>query len=307
MFDPDHDWWTRMPPPPAEVRQAIPELDDMPAEQRSSLGWTTAIAARDAEIIQIARDVPFFSHSAIGLVSRTVDDGLTADSLPFGVILYAAGSVAHHLDQGWRRAIRFPSLGIDIPVVIRRGIFTPASSSAPAKPGPAPARTPSGGSYACWATWRNGVSQGWLTARHVARAGPPADIVDEAADCVDAALIALPVPNPVNPVPTSISAQAPRAQLPVQLDFRPGTPTSTVILDVSDTLGMKNPSPKFPLRISTQAAGKNGNSGSLITEGGMPFGIYLGHFSPAKAPATSSGVGLVLSQLKILVDMEVFA
>jgi hypothetical protein len=275
--------------------QAIAQLGGIEGEQRTSLGWTTAIAAREFEIIQIAREVPFFSHSAIGLVSSTVDAGLTPISLPFGVILYAVGSIGHPLDQQWHRSITFPGPGAEFPVVIRRGTFTPTSSG----------RTPFGGSYACWATWRKGKSRGWLTARHVARALPPIHTVDQAADCVDAALIDVPRPHPVNPKPVKLSAAAPHAGLRVQLDFKPGTPISTVILDVSNTLGIKDP--KFPLRVSTQAAGKSGNSGSLITESGLPFGMYLGHFTPAKAPTTSSGVGLALSQLQSLVDMEVFA
>ena len=37
-----------------------------------------------------------------------------------------------------------------------------------------------------------------------------------------------------------------------------------MILDVSSTLGVNDP--KFPLRVSTQASGQPGDSGSLITE-----------------------------------------
>jgi len=245
----------------------------------------------------MAREVPFFSRSAIGMVGPTVDAGLNSNSLPFGVILYAEGSTAHPVDQQWNRALGFPGPGAQIPVVVRRGTFVPTGSS-----------TSSGwkppGSYACFATWRAGKSRGWLTARHVARAVPPNLVVDMAADCVDAALVNLPNRTPANPVPVSISKASPAAQLPVTLDFKPGAPIPTVVLDVSNTLGINDP--KFPLRISTQAAGKSGNSGSLISENGLPFGMYLGHFTPARNPSTSGGVGLVLSQLQPLVDLEVF-
>jgi hypothetical protein len=298
VFEWDPQWWRRMPPLPEDAQRAIADLGEMEDERRISLGWTAAIAARDSEIVEIAREVPFLSRSAIGLVSPTVDAGLRPNSAPFGVILYATGSVAHPLDQQWRQAITFRYLGIqvDLPVVIRRGTFTPAST------GP----IPGGGSYACWATWRQGKSQGWLTARHVASAHPPGCLVDAATDCVDAALINMSqLGKPQSPVKVNISAAAPQPRLSVELDFKPGSPISTSVIDVSSTLGINDA--KFPLRISTQAAGKSGNSGSLITEGGTPFGMYLGHFTPVKAPTSSSGVGLVLSQLKTLVDLEVFA
>ena len=199
-------------------------MDD---DQRISLGWTAAIAARDCEIVTIAREVPSFSRSAIGLVSPTVDAGLREDSLPFGVILYAEGITAHAVDEEWRASITFPESNVEFPVVIRRGIFTPTS-------GPTQV-----GSNACWATWRKGKSRGWLTARHVARAIPSGQVVDVASDCVDAALIDV-QPHPTNPVPDSISTTAPRAQLPVQLNFK--TRTTTVILDVSSTLGVNDQS-----------------------------------------------------------------
>jgi hypothetical protein len=304
VFDWDAEWWRRMPPPPGDVQ--------LTNEVRTSLGWTSAIAARESEIMAMAREVPFFSRSAIGMVSPTVDAGLNSNSLPFGVILYAEGSTAHPLDQEWNRALSFPGPGAQIPVVVRRGTFafsgstTSSSGSATSSSGSA---TPSSGwkppgSYACFATWRGGTSRGWLTARHVARAVPPNLVVDMAADCVDAALVNLPNRTPAQPVPVAISTASPAAQLPVTLDFKPGAPIPTVVLDVSNTLGVNDP--KFPLRISTQAAGKSGNSGSLISENGLPFGMYLGHFTPAKNPSTSSGVGLVLSQLQTLVDLEVF-
>ncbi len=214
------------------------------------------------------------------------------------MILYATGSVAHPLDQEWRQAITFhyPGIEAEFPVVIRRGTFTPTATG----------QIPGGGSYACWATWHKGKSQGWLTARHVARAHLPSCLVDAATDCVDAALVDVPpLPKPLRPVKVSISATAPATGVSVELDFKPGSPISTSIIDVSSTLGINDA--KFPLRISTNAAGKSGNSGSLITEGGMPFGMYLGHFTPVKAPTASSGVELALSQLETLVDLEAFA
>jgi hypothetical protein len=305
VFEWDPQWWSRMPPVPEDAQRAIADLGEMGAERRTSLGWTAAIAARDSEIVQIARELPFFSRLAIGLVSPTVDAGLERNSFPFGVILYATGSVPHPLDQEWRQAITFQYRETDefgyreyeayIPVVIRRGTFTPASTG----------QIPGGGSYACWATWHKGKSEGWLTARHVARAHPPSCVVDEATDCVDAALVDVPpLTKPPSPAPVSISTTAPATGVSVELDFKPGSPISTSIIDVSSTLGINDA--RFPLRISTNAAGKSGNSGSLITEGGMPYAMYTGNFIPVKAPTTSSGVGLVLSQLNTLVDLEVF-
>jgi len=297
VFDWDPQWWRQMPPVPEDAQQAIGDLGEMDDEQRTSIGWTAAIAARDSEILQNARQVPFFNRSAIGLVSPAVDAGLGPDSTPFGVILYADGSVAHPLDEEWREAITFSYHGIevDVPVVIRRGTFTPSST------GP----IPGGGSYACWATWRKGKSQGWLTARHVARAYPPNCRVDAATDCVDAALVNVPpLAKPTSPARVSISTTAPATGLAVELDFSPGPPIPTTIIDVSGTLGTNDP--RFPFRVSTQAAGASGNSGSLITEAGMPFAMYLGHFNPVKAPTTTSGVGLMLTQLETLVELEVF-
>jgi hypothetical protein len=230
-------------------------------------------------------------------VSPTVDAGLGPDSAPFAVILYATGSMAHPLDEEWRQAITFsrPGSEVRIPIVIRRGTFTPASTG----------HLPGGGSYGCWATWHKGKSQGWLTARHVARAYPPSCLVDAATDCVDAALMDVwPLTKPLSPARVSISTTAPATGMSVKLDFMPGPAISTTIIDVSGTLGINDP--RFRFRISTQAAGTSGNSGSLITEGGMPFGMYLGHFTPVKTPTTSSGVGLMLSQLETLVDLKVF-
>jgi len=287
MFEPDPDWWHRLSLAPEGT---LPPDTPGTRDVLISLGWTVALSAREEEILMIARTVPFFRYWAVGLLHPSVDAGLDEEWRRFGVILYADGAEPDPGDASLRGSITFAEREAVFPVVVRRGVYTPGAP--PAVPG---------GKLACWAHWRQGTRRGWLTARHVIAGMPGSQVVDQAADCVDAALVDI-APHPPNPSPASLSAAVPRAQLPVDLEF--ATPVNTAVLDVSGTLGIN--SAKFPMRFSTQAAGVGGDSGSLITEGGLPFGLYLGHFNPARSPGSHSGVGLALSQLKTLVDLEVF-
>lgn len=292
-----------LPARPAEQRLLESPLADwtaaLPDQLRRSLGWTFLLSDRLEEILELARAVPFFNYPAVGFLDRAIDLGLeAAGGLPlFGVILYAEtgpeappGSLVSVLE--------FPEIAFA--VVVRNGSF----GSQAQRPVPAI----NNGRLACWATSRGGSRQGWLTARHVA--DDPAftgRVVDRGPGCIDAALVDV---GQTGGGASAIPAYAATAGLPVELDL--GVPATGTVLDVITNFGITK-SPQFPLRFSTSVSGVGGDSGSLIVEtqtaSNDPLGIYLGKFTLANPPAgyaATGGVGLAITQLATIMQLEVY-
>lgn len=293
----DFDWWQNVPPPPRRYLDV--ERPPEGAARRSAEGWTLALCDRQEQITVAARDVPFFSYSAVGLLDPQTDQGLREGDLLFGVILYAEGEQWLDGDGERREPVVILSdderTAVRFPLVVRRGVFAAASSGR----GRSFAGS-SNGTLACWSRW-HGKQDGWLTARHCAAS--LGAVVAKASDCIDAALVDIGV-HPAYPHPWAVSSAAPSAGLAVDLGFVGGV-RSTAVVNVSSTLGTRNS--RFPLRFSMREHGNVGDSGSIITETGEPFGLYLGAFRPVGAPVGSvRGYGLALSQLQNLVNLEVF-
>jgi hypothetical protein len=299
----DFNWWQSVPPPPRQYLDV--EHPPEGAARRIAEGWTLALCDRREQITAAAREVPFFSYSAVGLLDRETDQGLRQGDRLFGVILYAEGEQLLQGDGQRHEPVAILSgderTQVTFPIVVRRGVFSSASSSKPASSGQSTSFVGGpNGTLACWSRW-HGTQHGWLTARHCAAS--LGTVVAKASDCIDAALVDIGKPAPYPTKQWPVSSASPSAGLAVDLHIGTGVPTAVV--NVSDTLGTKDS--KFPLRFSTRHHGSPGDSGSIITENSRPFGLYLGKFWPVgAAKGDFRGYGLALSQLEKLVKMEVF-
>lgn len=290
MFEPEADWYERLPPAPAAGRLDREDLaawpDISPAEQ-IGLGWSLLVSDRNDEIWERARYVPGFRWPAVGLLHPDVDHALSPDDPLFGVILYADERV----QAGENRLPGMAFEDIELPVVVRHGHYQ--------EHGPAPLIPH--GRLACWGSTRGGGFQGWVTARHVAEhpmMSAVGTVIDTAPECLDAALVdVIPAGGGVRQ-----ALATPANGGTVDLDF---SPIPATILDVATNLGIQSSS-RFPLRFSVNVAGQPGDSGSLITAMpcGEPLGIYLGAFSSKGA---ASGIGLAFSQLAVLIGLEIYA
>jgi len=293
MFDPTPDWYERLPPTEAFARLEREELGlwpDISEGEAIGLGWSLLVSDREEEVWARARGVPAFRWSAVGLLHPEIDHAIGEDDPPFGVILYAE-------DQYGEQEESLDGLAFEevvLPIVVRYGAYEEQVGV------PSPMNH---GRLACWATSRKGRRAGWLTARHVAdhpAMAAQGTVVDRAPECLDAALVA------VGPAGSgSIQGLAtPAVGGTVELDL--STPRAATILDVATNLGVQRSS-RFPLRFSFNSAGVPGDSGSLVigTPCGEPMGVYLGAFT--SAAGARSGIGLALTQLNYLIDLEVYA
>jgi hypothetical protein len=268
------------------------------------LGWTIAMTEQPEVIEQIEAvmaTVPFASRAAIGLLSPEVDREITRPPY-FGVIIYA-DAVRGFDDESLDRTIT--ASGTDFAVVVRRGTFAPHRG--------AWLNIPSGqGRVAYWAHSRRRRCAGWVTAGHVAAnlanlyAG---QVVDRAPSCLDAALVDLGQRGLGAPV---AAYQAICANLDVELDLP--TPIRARVLDVEAGLHLLTWSSRFPLRLSVNAHGSHGDSGSRVTEALTgtrdPLGIYLGAFQPAVPTNFAGGWAgyvLALCQLEKLIGLEIYS
>jgi len=274
---------------PDGLHAAADGLDPPPVFR--SLAWTVAISARQDELAAAMSRTPGARYTAVGFLDRSRERQIPGTFPGFGVIVYTddtgdtAAAPAGRLE---------PITADDVPftVVTRPGLFSAESTV-----GHRPA-----GQVACWATSRRGARQGWLTARHCASA--LGRVVDSAPDCTDAALVSTGKAR-AGTVRSAFAGLA--AGLTVDMHLGSQARVATV-LDVSTDFGMLK-SGKFPLRFSTDQAGKPGDSGSLLTEKASadPLGIYLGSFVPAANPTgPKAGVGLSIYQLEQMMDLEVY-
>jgi hypothetical protein len=288
MFEPSENWIESLPWEPALGRLEQARFEtwaEMSEAERIAMGWTLLVADREEALLEGAVGVPNFAWSAVGLLDSEVDRGLERSDPQFGVIFYV-----NDIESAPERLGSFEVEGVGLPVVQRPIAVEEHRAGVPAIPG---------GQLACWATSAGGMREGWLTARHVAAEGGHR-VVDSGRECIDAALIDVGTYGGGS----YTRAVAPGGMAQAEVHLSSG-PRWTRVLDVATNFHVK-PSSYFPLRFTTVDCGVEGDSGSLILAQpcGEPLGIYLGALTTIEG--RQAGVGLAITQLETLMNLEVF-
>jgi len=287
MFEPTDSWIEGLPEGPALRRiEEAPDLELWPEISQSEtvgLGWSLLVEDRAEILLERAPAIPGFRWASVGILDPEVDRGLESSRQEFGIVFYAEDPRA---EPALLEVVEVDEARL--PIVLRP-ITYEEHGAVPALPD---------GAVACWATSAGGAREGWLTARHVALGGGY-KMADCGRECIDAALIDL------GNVGSGYPARAvrPSPGIPVEA-LGPHRLTAT-ILDVAIDLGI-SASAYFPLRFTTSRPGAPGDSGSLIVADpcGEPTGIYLG--AARLDNGGEAGVGLAITQLEKLMEMEVY-
>lgn len=293
MFELERDWFRDLPAEPALARILEAGLEiwpDISEGEMIGLGWTLLVSDREDELLELAPEIPGFRWAAVGILDADVDRALEIGPRDdgrrqrFGVIFYAEDAFAESAVVGATEVA-----GVELPIVLR-----PISYEEHAPPPTLP-----DGTIACWATSAGGEREGWLTARHVA-VGGGYPLVDCGRECIDAALIETGQIGGGRPA----RAVVPSAGATIEM-IGPHM-RRMEILDVALNLRIKRSS-FFPLRFTTSAPGRPGDSGSLLLANpcGEPVGIYLGA-AQLEGGQREAGIGLAITQLEDLMKMEVY-